>query len=177
MRRPARVELGRVVGAHGLAGEIRVSFFGDGPGNLVRASAVRLGADADDPHSRRLTVERARPGRTGEVRMALEGIHSREAAQALGGLLVIADAAELEALPPGEHYWYELVGCRVEAAGGQAVGIVRELWNPGAHDVLVVERGDGRDVLIPAVPEFLREVDVGEGRVVVEAIPGLLEPA
>jgi 16S rRNA processing protein RimM len=54
---------------------------------------------------------------------------------------------------------------------------VKEIWETGAHDVLVVEGEDGRRVLLPAAREFLREVDVAGRRVVIDVIPGLLDPA
>ncbi len=83
----------------------------------------------------------------------------------------------LETLPPGEHYWFELVGCRVEATSSGEIGTVKEIWETGAHDVLVIERPDGRQVLLPAVREFLREIDVAGRRLVIDEIPGLLDPA
>jgi 16S rRNA processing protein RimM len=64
----------------------------------------------------------------------------------------------------------------VEARDGEPIGTVKEIWETGAHDVLVVEGPDGRRVLLPAVGEFLREIDVAGRRLVIEAIPGLLDP-
>jgi 16S rRNA processing protein RimM len=53
---------------------------------------------------------------------------------------------------------------------------VSELWETGAHDVLVVAGQDGQRRLVPAAQEFLKEVDVQQRRIVIEAIPGLLDP-
>jgi 16S rRNA processing protein RimM len=108
------------------------------------------------------------------VRIALEGVADRDAAAALRGALVVGDAERLAPLPAGEHYWFELVGCRVEAEGGRALGTVREIWETGAHDVLVVEDEAGRKHLIPAAEAFLRRVDPAAGRIVVAPVPGLL---
>lgn len=60
---------------------------------------------------------------------------------------------------------------------GEEVGTVRELWETGAHDVLVVEGDDGRDRLVPTARALLREIDPAAGRIVVEDVPGLLDPA
>jgi 16S rRNA processing protein RimM len=171
---PDRVVLGRIAGAHALGGEVRVRVFGDGPENLLRQPSVWLGEDRDDPAARAYEVRGAEPGRPGEVRLALSGVRDRAAAAALRGLLVIGDASRLPPLAPGEYYWHELVGCRVEGRDGRVVGTVREIWDAGAHDVLVVEDGDGRRHLLPAAREFVREVDVDGRRVVVEIVPGLL---
>jgi 16S rRNA processing protein RimM len=168
-----------VVGAHGVRGEIRVRVFGDGPENLLGVRSVAL-ADPergeDDPAPLEFEIVGGGRGRQGEARLALRGVADREAAQALRGRWVLARAAELRPLPEGEHYWYELVGCRVESTAGGVIGTVRELWETGAHDVLVVERQDGRRVLVPTAAALMREVDVVEQRIVVEDLPGLFEP-
>jgi 16S rRNA processing protein RimM len=167
-----------VVGAHGLHGELRVRFFGDDGRNLLAAPDVWLvpaGAGRREEAGRRVSVRRAEAGRAGEVRLALEGVDDREAAQALRGHRVLVPPGALAPLPPGEFYWHELVGCRVEDQDGAGIGTVVEVWSPGAHDVLVVDAGGGRRHLLPAAREFLREVDVPGRRLRVEVIPGLLD--
>jgi 16S rRNA processing protein RimM len=172
------VVLGRVVGAHGIRGQIRVRWLGDGPENLLDARTVELAGarGSEDPAPAAFEVEGGTRGRAGEVRMALRGVRSREAAEALRGRLVSVDAAALPAAAPGEAYWFQLVGCRVALASGETVGRVREIWNTPAHDTLVVEGADGRDRLIPAAPGILREVDVAAQRIVIEDLPGLTDP-
>lgn len=173
---PERVVLGRVVGAHGLRGEVRVHFFGDGPDNLLGVSGVWLSDERSDPAAVRYPVVAAGLGRTGEVRLALEGVTDREAAAALRGRLVLADPAELAPLEPGELYWHQLVGCRVYDRDGNELGIVREIWETGAHDLLVVEDDRGERLLFSTARELMPEVDVAARRIVVEVLPGMLEP-
>jgi 16S rRNA processing protein RimM len=172
------VVLGRVVGAHGIRGQIRVRWLGDGPENLLNAKRVEL-ADArgdEDPAPLAVEIEGGTRGRAGEVRLALRGVDRREAAEALRGRMVLVAAAELPALADGEAYWFQLVGCRVELPSGEAVGRVREIWDTPVHDTLVVEGPDGRDRLIPAAPGIVRQLDVAAGRVVIEDLPGLTDP-
>ncbi len=168
-----RVELGRVVGAHALAGQVRVRFFGDGPENLLGCPFVFLGERRDDPAAARYAVRGGGQGRGGEVRLSLEGVDDRDAAEALRGSLVLVDSHVLEPLDEDEFYWHELIGCTVETEAGERLGSVRELWNTGGHDVLVVigERGQ---VLIPTVREIMKRVDRSQGRIVIDPIPGLL---
>ena len=168
--------LGRVVGAHGVRGEIRVRWFGDGPENLLRAKRVEL-ADArglEDPAPLGHEIEGGGRGRAGEVRLTLRGVEGRESAEALRGRLVLIEASALPPAPAGEVYWYQLVGCQVELPSGASVGRVRELWEAPAHDVLVVVGADGRDRLIPVA--LAREVDVAARRIVIEDLPGLTDP-
>lgn len=185
------VELGEVIGAHGVRGELRVAVLGDGPANLLRArslwmidreavGAEAIGTEANGPGGapgpREREVESAAAGRPGEVRLRLRGIESREAAQALAGVRLGVRAEQLAPLPDGEWYWFQLVGCAVEAHDGRALGTVRALWETGAADVLVVEDETGREVLLPAAAALLREVDVERGRIVIEVPEGLLDP-
>ena len=109
--------------------------------------------------------------------MTLAGVASRESAERLRGKLVVTEASQLEALPEGEYYSYELVGCRVEGADGLKIGTVREIWATGAVDVLVVEDEKGAQQLIPAMESQLREVDIEARRIVIEILPGLLDSA
>jgi 16S rRNA processing protein RimM len=170
-----QVVLGRAVGAHGLQGQVRVRIFGDGLENLARHSDIWLADSEDDPKPRSFAVQGVGSGRAREARVALAGIEDRDAAEELKGLLVLGTAEVLEPLPEGEYYWHELVGCRVETREGRIVGTVREIWETGAHDVLVVKDEDGRQQLISTARELVPEIDPKAGRIVVEAIPGLLE--
>jgi len=170
--------LGRVVGAHGIRGEIRVRWFGDGPENLLTAKQLEL-ADArgsEDPAPLGYEIEGGGTGRAGEVRLALRGVEDRDAAEALRGRFVLIAAGALPAPREGEVYWYQLVGCQVELPSGEPVGRVREIWETPAHDVLVVVGADGRDRLIPAAPAITRHVDVAARRIVIEDLPGLIDP-
>jgi len=176
---PEPILLGCVVGAHGLRGEVRVRYFGDGPENLCAAAPLLLRKGAKGVKATALQpmdVEKIRSGsRPKEVLIQFAGVAGREAAEELRGSEVYAEEAVLEALPEGEYYWYQLVGCRVEALDGRVVGVVRSLWDVGAHDLLVVESEAGGEVLIPTSREVLREVDLAERVLRIEAIPGLLD--
>lgn len=174
MQRPARVVLGRVVGAHGLGGALRVRVLGDHPLHLLRVPEVALARDGDEA-PRWHSVAWAHEGRPGEVRMALEGVEDRTQAEALAGFEVQARESELEPLPPGEYYCYQLVGCEVRGHEGNRIGVVRAVWETGGHDVLVVEDEAGRELLLPAAEDLLQEVDVEQRRIVIEVIPGLLD--
>jgi 16S rRNA processing protein RimM len=176
---PARVVLGQVAGAHGVRGQLRIAVLGDDPENLASAPWVELSFDreapAEDRAARRYEVTFAGSGRAGELRLGLAGVGDRDAADALRGAYVLGDAALLAPLADGEHYWFELVGCTVVDDAGRELGTLAEIWETGAHDVLVVQAGDGRRHLIPAAEPFLVRVDPAERRIVVAPVPGLLD--
>ena len=107
--------------------------------------------------------------------MSLAGVASREAAEALRGATILARSGDLEELPPGEFYAYELVGCAVEDESGRSVGVVKSVWDAGGRNLLVIEDTRGGEQLVPAVEPLLREVDLEARRIVVDPPPGLLD--
>ena len=172
------VRLGRVVGAHGLRGELRVRAEGDDARSLLQLPTVRLARDEEgtgEAGSQEFAIESARMGRAGECRLQLRGIEDRDTAEGWRGAGVFGRAEDLPELSSGEFYAYELVGCRVTRSDGSPIGRVREIWETGANDVLVIEDASGRDQLVPAVEPLLREIDVAGRHIVVDAPPGLLE--
>jgi len=164
------------MGPHGLQGEVRVRIASDDPETLLSAEAVWLGKGPGDPEARRYRVHGCGTGRKGEVRLRFDGVEGREAVRRLVGMLVTTPATRLPELPAGEFYWYELIGCQVESEGGEQVGTVREIWETGAHDVLVVEDEEGVRRLIPTAAELMKDVDLAARRIIVVDLPGLLEP-
>jgi 16S rRNA processing protein RimM len=171
---PARLLAGRVTGAHGLRGRLRIRFEEGAAEGLLGAAHLLLG-DREET-ARRCEVREARPGRRGEVCIALAEIADRTAADALRGARVWFEAAQLAGLPAGEYWAFELIGCEVEDASGRRVGRVSEVGSTGAQDLLVVAGVGGVEHLIPAVRSWWREVDLAGRRIVMELPPGLLEP-
>ena len=151
-------------------------YLGDGPDHLLELSEAWLGGARDDVRARHFEIGFAGTGRRGEVRLALEGVSDREAAFQLRGLLVLARSEQLAPLPEGEFYWYQLVGCTVVGRDGGEIGTVVEIWETGAHDVMVVRGPGGERHLLSTARELMPEIDLESRRIVVEVIPGLLEP-
>lgn len=174
---PSWVEIGVVVGAHALRGEVRVRYFGDGPDHLLDSEHVWLGEHRNDRAAVRYGVIGGGTGRGGEVRLALEGVTDRNAAEALRGRFVLLDRDDLETLGDDEFYWHELIGCTVATDTGREIGVVRALWDSGRHDVLVVVGADGQQILIPTAREIMTHVDRPARRIVVQDVPGLISPA
>ena len=110
-----------------------------------------------------------------QVLLHLEGIHTRSQAEDLVGQEVRGDRRRFPPLPPGEYYWFQLLGLPVlNAADGALLGNLEEIIPTPAHDVYVVRRGL-REVLLPAVEEVVAEINLEEGYLKVTPPPGLLE--
>jgi len=97
----------------------------------------------------------------------LKGVDDRDAAAALTMAEVRVARADLPPLEPGEYFIEDVVGCAVAHEDGRSLGVVRAtIWN-GAHDVAEIESADGREHLIPLVPEFVVSVDAPARKMVV----------
>jgi 16S rRNA processing protein RimM len=167
---PERVAVGRVLRPHGVRGEVAVEVLSDVPERLAPGSevfAVRSGRP-----QRRVVVASRRPQKSGAL-VRFEGIEDRDEAEELRDALLEVDRAQVPAAPPGTYYWYELLGCRVRH-GGDDLGEVTDLVEDGGGLLLVVSHGE-RQVPIPFVQSFLKEVDVERGRIELDLPPGLLE--
>ena len=95
--------------------------------------------------------------------ITLEGIETREAAEALRGRYL---EVEREALPAGTYYWHELVGMTVRDVAGGDLGMLEEVFRAGENEVYRV-RGPAGEVLVPALRDVVVEIDTRQQRMVV----------
>jgi 16S rRNA processing protein RimM len=110
-----------------------------------------------------------------QVVLLLAGIFTRTRAEELVGQEVQGDRRRFPPLPPGEYYWFQLVGLAVYDAGtGSLLGHLQEILPTPGHDVYVVVQ-DGREVLLPAVEEVILEINLAGGLIRVAPPLGLLE--
>mgnify|MGYP000940636176 CR=1 FL=1 len=109
--------------------------------------------------------------------LTLEGVQTREQAQALvGGELQIPKSKVLP-LPAGEFYIFQIIGLQVETEAGEVLGQVAEVLQPGANDVYVVRDLAGRELLVPAIKQVVLDIDLAKQRMVIRPLPGLFDAA
>ncbi|MDQ1687204.1 MAG: rRNA processing protein RimM [Frankiaceae bacterium] len=164
--------VGRIGRAHGIRGEVTVEVRTDDPDERFAEGASLI---TDPPERGPLTVERAW-WHSGRLVLKLLGVEDRNGAEALRNTLIVVDSADLEPIDdPDEWRDHELEGLRVELVDGTAVGELKELLHLPGQDVLVVERADAPEVLVPFVRAMVPVVDVLAGKVVIDPPPGLLD--
>jgi 16S rRNA processing protein RimM len=176
-RDPGFLAVGFLSKAHGLKGEIVVETLTDHPeGTFVPGVVVRLAdssgrvPDADLPP---LRIQAARPFKQGYI-VAFGGVESRNEAEALRGRYLLRDVSELEPPSEGEFFYHQLLGLEVFTRDGTALGRIREVYELSPVDILEV-RGEGRETMIPFRDEIVVEVDLENGRMVVDPPEGLLD--
>lgn len=168
--------VGRVVKAHGVSGEVVVDVRTDDP-ELRFARGATLRARARDKTERTLVIESMRE-HGARLLVRLDGVDSRDAADALRGSLFIVDAAELPPIDdPDEFYDHQLEGLRVRTVNGREVGTVAEVLHTGAGELLAVRpaEGDGPEVLVPFVGAMVTSVSLADGLIEIDPPDGLLD--
>ena len=155
------LEAGEIVNTHGIRGEVKINPWADGPEFLVDFDTFYLNGTAYE-------VESARVHKS-VVLCKLRGVDTVEAAQKLRGTVVCIDRDEVE-LEEDAVFIADLIGLPV-LADGVEIGKVEDVLTLPGNDVYVVK--GQRSYMIPAVKEFLLDVNVDEGYVKVKLIEGM----
>ncbi len=161
----ALVAVGRISGVHGVRGLVKVFSYTDPRENVLSYPEWWL------TRGRERRRFRVRDGHFGgrTIVAALESIEDRDAAQAWIGAEIAVERSSLPDPGEGQYYWADLVGLEVRDSRGERLGRVERMLETGAHDVMVVRREEGEELLIPfVVDDTVRAVCLEEGRIVVD---------
>jgi 16S rRNA processing protein RimM len=110
----------------------------------------------------------------GRVLLKLAGCDDRAAAEAFRWQLVQVRREDALPLAEDEYYEYQILGLAVWTVTGDNLGNIVEIIDTGANDVYTIRGSNGHDILIPAIEEVIREIDLDAGRLTVELPEGLL---
>lgn len=163
------LETGEITGTHGVKGEMRLYPWCDTPSCLSGVKRLYL----DPEGTTWLEVVHARV-HGNMVLLKAKGVDDIPAAERLRGKTVYLDREEV-ALDEDSYYIQDLIGCRViDADTGVAYGVVSDVSKTGANDVWHI-RQEAREVLIPAIPDVVIDVDVEAERVTIRPLKGLFD--
>lgn len=165
--------IGRIVGMHGLNGELRVELHTDFPERFAVGETIWLGEAL-----LARTIQGAREHK-GMILLILADVTSRDAAEELREeWLFIPDDAAM-ALPKGDYWMHDIIGLAVVDEAGQPVGRVTDVLQTGANDVYIIDPAEGvnkdKELLIPAIADVVQNVDVPGGILTIRLVPGLLD--
>ncbi len=163
--------VGLITTAHGLRGEVKVELHTDFPERFVEDAELYLG-DALE----KVTIMGARPHQ-GQMLLQFHEITSREGAEALRGLWIFVPEAEAVALDEDTYFVHDIIGLAVETVTGEPIGTVTDVLFTGANEVYIVAPPDDpkREILLPAIADVVKEINLELGTMVVELLPGLLD--
>ncbi len=152
-----------------MRGDLLVEIAPDAAGLIVPRGNVYLG-----PRHRRFEVQSL--GRHGRQHLlALESLPDRETADRWRNAEIHIRLSEVEPLPAGVYYDWQIIGLEVWGAGGRLLGRLAEILRTGANDVYLVRDASGGEILLPAIDSVVLEIDLARGRMLVQLPPGLRE--
>ena len=166
MTASATLVVGYVARAHGITGELGIRTFDAGSDALNDVERVVL--RSRDGVEREFAVLGSRPA-SKEVLLTLASVEGRSAAEGLRGSTVLVYREDLSPPAEGEYFQGDLVGLKVVSPEGEALGKVDEVWNAGPVPTLVI-RGERGELLVPFAEDFVSQVDLATGVIVVRPL-------
>ena len=166
------LEVGQIVSTHGIAGEMKVYPWADSATALVELKKVFW--DSDGKNAVRVVSARTHKNM---LLLKLEGVDSIESARRFIQRTIYADRDEV-IMENGSFFVVDLIGLEaVNSSDGSHIGVLSDVTNTGVQDIYHIKLDSGEVRMVPAVPFFVKEVDLDKGLVKIEPIKGLLEDA
>ncbi len=172
-KKPAddHVAIAEIARPHGVAGELRLKLYNPDTSLLVRGRTVLVQPASGGPaHRKKLTSVRPVPG---SCLVRLEGVETRDDAEAVRGARLSVPRDDLPEPDDGEFYAVDVEGARAELVSGDVIGTVERLVTYPTCDVLLVVTTEGDKLEVPLTDTFVDEVDVEAHVVRLKTIDGL----
>jgi len=168
----AYVVVGKVVSVWGVRGELKILPLADQPDFFFDRERMLLRPPGRAVTERRVVDVRPQ-GRLFRVRF--EGITTRDEAESYRDWEVVLPSEEMPELEEGRYYYFQLEGLSVRTVDGEKLGVLDHIIETGSNDVYVVKADNGREILIPALDEVVREVNLGEGVMIIAPLDGMID--
>ena len=163
--------LAEIARPHGVLGELRLKVYNNDSDLLRHRSSVRL--CMPDGTERDVKLARVRPV-SNALLVKIDGVESRDAAEAMRGAQVCVARADFPPLEEGEFYACDIEGAEASLVSGEVIGSVKCIQSYPSCTVMVIERAEGGPVIeVPLVDGYVASVDVERSRVVLVTVDGL----
>jgi 16S rRNA processing protein RimM len=165
--------IGKLIGAHGVAGELKVFPITDDARRFSSLTDILL-LDANEKSVKNLKIISTRPAGS-NILCTVEGIHDREAAQALFGHFIAVSRNQAVQLPDHQYFIADLVGCRVYDDTIGLLGVVSDVLHQSGADVFIIARENKKDLLVPFLKSIVSRVEIEKREIFVCLPDGLFE--
>ncbi|WP_093792043.1 ribosome maturation factor RimM [Sporomusa acidovorans] len=155
------ITIGKIVAPHGVRGDVRILPLTDFPDRFLSLKAAFI----DDLGQ--LELESAKQHKK-FVLLKFAGFNSMNDAERLRGKLIKIERKDVVKLPEGKYYIFDIIGLNVFTEDGELLGIITDVLQPGSNDVYVVKLQDKKELLIPAIKEVVKKVDIANKQMIVK---------
>ena len=163
--------IGHVVRPQGLTGLLRIVSYAQSKETFLKAGSVFLETGQNELYETK--VVSIRPHRSVFL-LRLSGLNSIDQAEVFRGAGILIKKDSLAKKDEDEFFWYELLGLDVYLTTGQYLGVLKEIFPTASNDVYVVE-GQGKEFLIPAIHQVVKEINISQKRMIISPMKGLLD--
>lgn len=163
--------IGRIKKPHGTKGEVKLKVLTDYPHKIKPGLEVYI-VSAEEERSLHITAVRS--VKEGLI-IKFEEVSDRNKAEALKGMFLQLPFECAEQLPKDTYWYHDIIGLSVFDVSGNFLGRVENILRTGSNDVYEVKATNGKKILIPAIKEVVKEVNLSESKITIKPLPGLLE--
>lgn len=164
------IEIGQIVNKNGLKGVVKVNPFTDDISKFEDLKYVYIQLKNE---LKKVKIEQVRYNKN-QVLLKLEGIDSIEKAEKYRNFYLKTEKESQEDLGEDTYYIVDLIGLDVYSDKNEYLGKIEDVFPTGSNDVYVVKDNLGKQILIPAIADVVKEVDLKNKKMIINLIPGLI---
>ena len=164
------LEIGQIVNTFGIKGMVKVKPFTD---NIERFSNLEKIYIKNKSGQTEYKIQEVKYHKN-MVLIKFEGIENPEQADLLRNSYLIVDRETEEPLEAGRYYIVDMIGLDVFTDDNEYLGKLGDIYNTGSNDIYVVKNELGKQVLLPAIEDVIKNIDMDNKKVIVHLIPGLV---
>ena len=165
------IAIGKFGKTRGVSGDIYVIPYGDDPGKFTRLAHAILKIDGKEVS---INIERGKLW-SGRVTVKVKGYDTPEAARTLTHRELFIRPDQLEKLPEGRYYAFDLEGCLALGESGETIGTVIEVESMPGNDLFVIKAPNGQTGRLPVIKQFVKRVDIENKTIVIDPPNGWLD--
>lgn len=164
------IEIGQIVNTNGLKGIVKVNPFTDDISKFEDLKYIYIQLKSE---LKKVKIEQVRYNKN-QVLLKLEGIDSIEEAEKYRNFYLKTEKKSQEELGEDTYYIVDLIGIDVYSSNDEHLGRIEDVFPTGSNDVYVVKDNLGKQILVPAIAEVVKKVDLKNKKMVIKVIPGLI---
>jgi 16S rRNA processing protein RimM len=164
------IEIGQIVNTNGLKGVVKVNPFTDDISKFEELKYVYIQLKSE---LKKVKIEQVRYNKN-QVLLKLEGIDSIEEAEKYRNFYLKTEKESQEDLGEDTYYIVDLIGIDVYSDKNEYLGKIEDVFPTGSNDVYVVKDNLGKQILIPAIADVVKKVDLKNKKMIINLIPGLV---
>ena len=164
------LEIGQIVNTFGIKGHVKVNPFVD---DISRFDYLKKVFVKSNKNIKELMVEEVKYHKN-MVLIKFKGIDRVEEAEPLRNSYLEVDRENAIELQEGEYFIVDLLGLDVVTDENESLGRLEDIFNTGSNDIYVVKSEDGKQLLLPAISEVIKEINIKEGKIIVHLLEGLI---